>query len=97
MKKGILNGPATIYINDKRVCRTSFSDTLEVIRSPKHPVGKENLISTDRAIINCLLVLSSIICFLMTLLMPDIGSIWLVFGSVLYIVQLIEVLFSRTT
>ena len=70
VKKGILNGPATIYINEKRVCRTTFNDTIEVIKSPNHPVGKENLISTDRAVVNCLLVLSSITCFLMTLVMP---------------------------
>ena len=97
MKKGICNGPATIFINEKRVCRSTFSDCIEIVRSPEHPVGKDNLLSTDRAIVNCLLVLVSIICFLMTLLMPDIGTIWLIIGSILYIIQLIEVLFSQTT
>ena len=33
MKRGVFNGPATIFINEKKVCRTSFSDQIEFIKS----------------------------------------------------------------
>ena len=97
MKKGIMNGQATIFVNDKRVCRTNFSDHFEFIKSPNHPVGSDNLITTDRAVVNCILVLTTIISFLLTLVYPDLAPLWLTLGIVLYSLQLLEVYLCQTT
>ena len=96
IKKGVSNGPATLFVNEKKVCRTRFSDQIEFVRSRSHPVGKDNLISTDRAALNCVLVLASIICFLLLVLLPDQRVLWVCLGGFLYIAQLIEVFLSQT-
>ena len=96
MKKGVANGPAVIYMDDKKVCRTSFSDQIEFVKSANHPVGKENLISTDRALINSLLVFSFLICLVLTLALPDTAVVWISLSVVLYIAQLIEMFLSQT-
>ena len=88
---------ATIYVNEKRVCRTTFSDHFEFIKSTNHPVGPTNLITTDRAVINCLIMLTTIICFLMTIVMPELTPVWVSVGTLLYVAQLIEVFFCQTT
>lgn len=97
MKKGVANGPASLFINEKRVCRTQFSDKIEIIKSKNHPVGKANLMSTDRAALNCILVLVSAICFLLVSVLPEQSSFWVIIGGVLYLVQLVEVFLSQTT
>ena len=96
MKKGILNGSATIFVNEKKVCRSNFSDHFELIKSPNHPVGAENFITTDKAVINCILVLLSIICFLITLVYGELAPAWITLGIFLYMIQLLEVYFSHT-
>ena len=73
MKKGIMNGAATIFVNEKRVCRTNFSDHFEFVRSAEHPVGSANMITTDRAFVNCIMMLSTIICFMMAHIFPNLS------------------------
>ena len=46
-KRGVNNGPATIFVNKKKVCETVFSDQVEFVRSNRHPIGRENLIGSD--------------------------------------------------
>ena len=92
-KKGLLNGPATIYINDKKVCKTSFSDQIEFVKSVNHPVGVQNQVSRDRAAINCLLVVASLACLVLSLVTTDLQPVWIVLFIVLYVGQLIEVAF----
>lgn len=94
MKKGVANGPASLFINEKRICRTQFSDQIEFIKSKNHPVGKDNLMSTDRAALNCIIVLVSMICFMMIFVLPDQSQYWVIIGGVLYLAQLIEVFLS---
>ena len=84
MKKGIANGPAVISINDKRICKTSFSDHVEFVKSSNHPVGKSNLISTDRALLNCMLGLLFIICLVLIRSMPDIAILWIIISLIIY-------------
>ena len=93
MKKGIMNGPATIIIDEKKVCKTSFTDNIEHIKSSNHPVGKQNLISKDGALINCLLVVFSFISMIMIIIVPDAAIAWISIGLVLYIVQVVEAFF----
>lgn len=97
MKKGIQNGPATISINNKKVCRTNFSDQIEFVKSTNHPVGRQNLISTDRAFLNFILVFLSIACLVMVLVMPDMKIVWIIVSTVLYTLQMLEVFMSQTT
>ena len=35
IKKGVFNGPATIFINQKRICKTKFQDQIERIMMEK--------------------------------------------------------------
>ena len=86
MKKGILNGPATIFVNDKKLCRSTFSDQIEFIQSKNHPVGSDNLISSDLAAINCSLVVISVSSLLMVLTQPDLSPLWISIGVLFYIV-----------
>ena len=92
-----MNGPATIYVNDKVVCRTNFSDHFEFIKNPDHPVGANNQITTDRAVFNCLLALATVICFMLTLVYQDLTPLWVTIGMLLYAAQLLEVYLSQTT
>ena len=85
MKKGIANGPATINCNDKRVCRTNFFDQIEMIKSSNHPIGPNNIITKDRAVVNCILVLASLICFLLIAVVPELGSMFQILGALLYV------------
>ena len=96
MKKGIKNGPATISINDQRVCKTNFSDQIEFINSSRHPIGKRNTITKDRAILNCLLVLATVICFIMIVATPDVAYLWIILGLIFYLAQIVEVMTSQT-
>lgn len=96
VKKGIMNGMATIFVNDQRVCRTTFSDHFEFVKSSNHPIGKMNIITTDRAVINCLIALTTLLCFAMTVIKPDLNSVWISVGILLYLVQLVEVVLSET-
>ena len=96
IRKGIQNGLTIIFINEKRVCRTAFQDHFEFIKSSNHPVGADNLITTDRAALNCILVLLMSILFLLRFAKPELTFVWVTFGTLLYIVQLFEVYFSQT-
>ena len=97
MKKGIMNGPATIIIDEKKVCKTSFTDHIEHIKSSNHPVGKQNLVSRDGALLNCLLVVFSFIFMIMIMVVPDASIAWICIGVVLYITQIVEALFFSQT
>ena len=96
VSNGIQSGLATIFINEKRVCRSTFQDHFEFIKSSNHPVGADNLITTDRAVLNCILVLFTSIIFLLRLVNPELTSVWFTVGAILYVVQLFEVYFSQT-
>ena len=65
VKKGIFNGPATIYLNGKKLCKTKFYDCVEMISAWNHPVGRNNFFTSDLAALNCILGASSMICFAM--------------------------------
>ena len=71
VKKGVFNGPATIYVNGKKICKTKFQDQIEIINAWNHPVGRNNLITTDLAALNCLLGAISMICFGMSFVIGD--------------------------
>ena len=77
---------ATIFVNEKRICRTAFSDHFEFIKSPDHPVGPSNLITTDRAVINCLIMLTAIISFMMTIVVPELTPVLVSIGFLLYVI-----------
>lgn len=97
MKRGVFNGPATIFINEQKVCKTAFQDKIEVIRSYDHPVGRENLISNDRAALNCILVLVSVCSLVMISAMPDLAPVWIIIAILGQAAQLLEVALSQTT
>ena len=94
MKKGVHNGPATIIIDGKKACRTSFIDQIEYIKSSNHPIGRENMVSTDRALLNCLLVVFAFISIIMVMVVPDGAIAWISISVVLYTAQIVEGFFS---
>ena len=53
VKKGIFNGPATIYVNGKKLCKTKFYDCVEMISAWNHPIGRNNFFTSDLAALNC--------------------------------------------
>ena len=97
MKRGILNGPATILVNEKKICKTSFSDQIEFMRSKNHPIGPGNMITNDRAAINFVLVLLVLTCLFLAALSPENKTLWIVLSIVVYALQWLEVFFCQTT
>ena len=65
-----------------------------MIKSSNHPIGSENIITKDRAVINCALVLAALVCFLLIAVVSDFSIIFGVVGAILYISQLVEVMLS---
>lgn len=98
VRKGINCGAARVVVDDKTVCLTNFQDLIEIITSHNHPVGRDNHITSDRAWLNCLLVVMAIASFIVASFAESAvrsGAIGL--GCFLYLVQLAEAIFSSTT
>ena len=96
VKKGIFNGPATIYVNGKKLCKTKFYDCVEMISAWNHPIGRNNFFTSDLAALNCILGAASVICFAMSFIMEENHMIWLLSGVLVYCLQLIEFCLSQT-
>ena len=65
-----------------------------MIKSANHPIGSDNIITKDRAVLNCVLVLAALVCFLLIAVIPDSSIIFGIVGAILYIGQLVEVSLS---
>ena len=96
VKKGLFNGPATIYVNGKKLCKTKFYDCVEMISAWNHPVGRNNFFTSDLAALNFVLGASSMICIAMSFIIEEYSLILLISGVLLYVLQLFELCLSQT-
>ena len=96
VKRGVTVGPATIFIDKKRVCKTQFSEQIEFIKTRNHPIGTHNMLSSDSALLNCLLVLLFIASIVMIEVMDELAYVWVTLAVFFYSAQLIEAVRSQT-
>jgi hypothetical protein len=79
---------------------------IEIISTSKHPVGRDNHITTDRAWLNCLLGALSLVCLIAAIFGSDLEDrkiasilkpVLFCLSALFYIAQLIEGCLSATT
>lgn len=101
VRKGINSGPTRIVVNNKTVCHTNFQDLVELIQAHKHPVGRDNHITTDNAWLNCLLIALSLTSFIVSAVdfgenLKVINTACITAGALFYLASLIESYLSAT-
>lgn len=106
VRKGVTSGAARVVVNNRTVCHTNFQDLIEIIQTSKHPVGRDNHITTDKAWLNCLLGAMSLVCLIAAIFGSDIENkkieralkpLLFSLSAILYVAQLIEGCLSSTT
>lgn len=87
-----------MVVDGKPVCKTKFSDLIEIMGGPKiHPVGRHNQITRDRAFLNfALSFLAMTFSILGALDLHTASAVYLFFAIIFYFAQLIEAWRSST-
>ena len=56
------------------------------MKSKNHPIGVENNITNDRAVLNCALIFLFLTCIFLSTLSPDYQTFWVTLGIIFYLV-----------